>query len=131
LLNENEITQYPILKTYLTANINTSIQNDFVIDRGKLKAGYYQIEATAKDSLGNLEIHKSYLQIFDPLSNSIATGNIDLLNDNNQALEPGEKDTLYAGTIAKELFVIRHIQKETDSFQFIHRKKELNPSFIL
>ena len=125
--NENEISQFPIVKTSLTTTINTRNQNDWVIDGGKLKAGYYQIEATAKDSLGNQETYKNYLQVFDPLSKTIATGNIDLFNTNDQPMEPGEKDTIYTGTIAKDLFVIRHIQKETGSFQFINRKKGIEP----
>ena len=125
--NENEINNYPFVKTSLTATIDSKNQHELIIEGGKLKVGYYVIEATAKDSLGNQEIHKSYLQVFDPSSNAVANGNINLFYANDQPMEPGENDTIYSGTIAKDLFVIRHIQKENGAFQFINRKKGIEP----
>jgi hypothetical protein len=129
--DENEISNFPILKTVLITSIDTKKTNEWVIEAGKLKSGYYQIEASTKDSLGNLEIKKSYIQIFDPLNRSLTSGIVNLFYVNNQSMEPGDKDTIYSGTNVQDLFVIRHIIKENDknSYETINRKKGIE-SFI-
>jgi hypothetical protein len=129
--NENEIGQFPIEKAKLETSIDTRKNNDWKMEAGKLKAGYYQIEATAEDSLGNWATSKSYMQVFDPSNNTIAKGNLNLFYTSSAPIEPGEKDTIYTGTEAMGLYIIRHIQTENNkgSYQFVNRKKGVE-SFI-
>ncbi len=129
--NENEISQFPIEKEVLETSHDTRKNNDWKMEAGKLKAGYYQIEATAKDSIGNWATSKSYLQVFDPSNNTMAKGNLNLFYTSSALIEPGEKDTIYTGTEAKGLYIIRHIQTEENkgSYQFVNRKKGVE-SFI-
>ncbi len=125
--NENEASTFPIIRTALETTIDTRNKKEWTIEKGKLKSGYYQITASAKDSMGNLVEYKNYLQVFDPMEGSIASGQMHLFYTNPQAMEPGETDTIFAGSMAKELFVIQHIQKpqNRDDYHFIDRKKGL------
>ena len=126
--NENEISNFTFLKTILTASFDTKKNKEWKIEAGKLKEGYYQIEAFAIDSLGNWEVTKSYLQVFDPTNNTVTTGKINIFYTNNLPMEPGEKDTVYSGTAAADIYIIRRIKKDKDngSYQFINRKKGID-----
>lgn len=123
--NENDINQFPILKTVYDTTVDTKINQDLIIEKDKIKSGYYQITAFAKDSLGNRVEYKNYLQVFNPKEGSLASGNTNFYFSNTAAIEPGEIDTVYTGTNVKELFVIKLIQKQNkpENYQFFHRKK--------
>ena len=127
--NENEWNNYPIVKTLLETTINTKDNKEWVIENGQLKTGYYQIIANTKDNQGNIVEYKNYLQVIDPKTNSLASDNIHFFYGNENAMEPGDKDTIYTGTVAKELFVVRHIQKpnQKDAYSFINLKKGMEP----
>jgi uncharacterized protein YfaS (alpha-2-macroglobulin family) len=126
--NENEINQFPIIQTVYETTVDTKINQELIIERDKIKSGYYQITASAKDSLGNLIEYKNYLQVFNPKDISLASGNINFYFSKNAPIEPGEQDTVYAGTNTKELFVIKLIQKQNkpDNYQFLHRKRGIS-----
>ncbi len=127
--NENEFNTYPVARTAIETTIDTKHKNEFFIDKAQLKSGYYQIIASTKDEQGKLVEYKNYLQVFDPQNNSLASGNIHFMYGNSSPMEPGEKDTIYSGSMAKELFVIRHIQKQhqKDAYSFINTKKGIEP----
>lgn len=125
--NENEWTTYPIVKTVLDTSIDTKVKKEFIVEKGKLKSGYYQIEASAKDAQGNAVSFKNYIQVFDPQNNTLTSGNIHFFYGNDASMEPGDKDTFYTGSSANEQFVVRHIQKpnQKDVYTFFNRKKGL------
>lgn len=127
--NENELNTYPILGTALEVAIDTKNKKELLINKDQLKAGYYQIVASTKDAEGNTVTYKNYVQVFDPQNNTLTSGNIHFLFGNENLIEPGDKDTIYTGSIAKDLFVVRHIQKpdQRDAYTFINRKKGIEP----
>lgn len=126
--NENEINQYPIAKSVYETTIDTKRDQELIIEKNKIESGYYQITANAKDSLGNLVEYKNYFQVFNPTEGSMPSGNINFYYAHNTTIEPGEKDTVYAGTAAKDLYIIKLIQKQNkpDKYQFLSRKRGIS-----
>ena len=127
--HENELNTYPILGTAIEVSIDTKNKKELLVNKSQLKTGYYQIEASTKDAEGNTVTYKNYVQVFDPQNNSLTSGNVHFLYGNDTMMEPGDKDTIYMGSVVKDLYVVRHIQKpdQKDIYTFINRKKGIEP----
>ena len=108
-------------------NISPSSVNS---QRSTLSAGWYVIEATAKDKYGEDVKDIKYVQLYDTKNENPANPQYNWVFDNYKITEPGKKATVNIGSSANNLFVIGKIERginknESDSvYSFINLNDE-------
>jgi hypothetical protein len=98
----------------------------FEITDLNLNAGFYKIQVTAKNEVGEEITDEKYIELTDLTSGKLAQPQYLWANE-SQPIEPGEKTTLTIGTAADDVFVINSSGKKSDKkegFQFFTLQKE-------
>ncbi len=92
---------------------SVSNNSKFNIPKSKFAAGWYVIEATAKDQYGEEVKDVKYFQVYDNNSSSLPAPAYVWNKVENNILQPGETAHVVTGSSAKNIFVIQQVQKAT------------------
>jgi hypothetical protein len=126
LFSEKELNaSYPYLPFSDENSMNTwpkgkkVMSNDFKIIPGdttykgyglKLPAGYYYLEAKAKDKNGEEVKYEQYFQVFEPKNGSVVHNDLFLISPVKTTCEPGEKAAFLVKSMAKDVKVLYQIE---------------------
>lgn len=108
--------------------VNTKDTNVFPIKPGTMRAGYYRIEATAKDKDSEEIKNIRYIQLFDFAHQQLAAPTYQFNYTISGSAVPGQTASFISGSMADQVFLIRNTGKprnKTSEYQFIKRKKGL------
>lgn len=125
--NDLEPSDWKKIGNTVEKKINTATDTKFDLS---LKAGYYKVEATAKDSAGNEVKDIKYMQVYNkttlPGNDYNFTGNV------SKQAQPGETAQFIKGTAADKIYIIRVIDKgsdddKKDNYQLVEQNKGIQP----
>lgn len=71
-----------------------------------LTAGHYEIEVIAKDKDGQEVKDIRYIELFDPAADRLHSLEYLWTKGSDKAVEPGEKDSIYIGSSAENVFLV-------------------------
>jgi hypothetical protein len=109
---------------------STKEDSRFKIQGTSFQAGWYVIEATAKDKYGEDVKNIKYIQLYDAKTGNPANPQYNWVFDNYKVTEPGKKATINIGSSANDLFVIEkveHVNKTEEhntNYSFININNE-------
>lgn len=108
--------------------VNTKNTNVFPIKPETMRAGYYRIEAIAKDKDGKEIKNIRYIQLFDFAHQQLAAPAYQFNYTISGSAVPGQTASFISGSMADQVFLIRNtgkLRNKTSEYQFIKRKKGL------
>jgi hypothetical protein len=107
---------------------STNKDSIFNVQHSMFKAGWYVIEATAKDTYGQEVKDVKYFQVFDAKSNVLPSNQYIWNYQEKNNLQPGETAKVTTGTSAKNVFLIQEVdnEKTTDDGQPTADSKQAN-----
>ncbi|MEK7200116.1 MAG: alpha-2-macroglobulin family protein, partial [Bacteroidota bacterium] len=108
--------------------VNTKDTNVFPVKPGTMQAGYYRIEAIAKDKDGGEIKNIRYIQLFNFAHQQLAAPTYQFNYTISGSAVPGQTASFISGSMADQVFLIRNTGKprnKTSEYQFIERKKGL------
>ncbi|MDB5209831.1 MAG: alpha-2-macroglobulin, partial [Sediminibacterium sp.] len=126
--NESNYLTWPTGKAVLTAMVNTADNDAYNIPDGALAAGYYKIEATAKDKYGEEVKQVRYVQLFNRKTDQLPIPSYLFNYTTGMITEPGQTASFITGTSANNVFVISKTERKqqgTNSFEYNLRKAGL------
>ncbi|HXB42589.1 MAG TPA: alpha-2-macroglobulin family protein [Puia sp.] len=110
------------------ASDTTYEYSGFKVQGTRFQAGWYIIEATAKDNYGEDVKNIKYVQLYDAKTANPASPQYNWVFDNYQITRPGNKATVNIGSSARDLFVIAQFSaRESEAGS---QKTEANYSFL-
>ncbi|MES2374411.1 MAG: alpha-2-macroglobulin family protein [Bacteroidota bacterium] len=127
-VNETNYLTWPVGKSVLTAIVNTADNEAYNIPAGSLAAGYYKIEAIAKDKYGEEVKQVRYTQLFDRKTDQLPMPSYLFNYTTYSTNEPLQPASFLTGTSANNVFVISKIEKAqqvTGGFDYNYRKAGL------
>jgi hypothetical protein len=93
------------------ASDTTNKDSRFKVQGTRFQAGWYIIEATAKDQYWEDVKNIKYVQLYDAKTGNPPSPQYNWTFDNYQITEPGRKATINVGSSAKDLFVIEQVER--------------------
>jgi alpha-2-macroglobulin-like protein/alpha-2-macroglobulin family protein/MG2 domain-containing protein len=90
---------------------STKEDSRFKVQGTSFQAGWYLIEANAKDKYGEDVKNIKYIQLYDTKTGSPANPQYNWVFDNYEINEPGKKATVNIGSSAHDLFVIEKVER--------------------
>jgi hypothetical protein len=81
----------------------------------RMSPGWYVIEAAAKDKYGQTVRTASYIHLYDGRTGDPGYPQYDWASRNGATVQPGDKVTLTIGSSAESVFVIRNVEKISDT----------------
>ncbi len=111
--NENDPYRWKKGATIFTAVINTKDSGKFVIPSGKLTSGWYLVEATTKDKVGNEIKDARYVQIYSSKAGVFNSNNYLFTSTVNNVATEATQATFLIGSPAKNVFLIQQVQKKS------------------
>ncbi|MDP1809902.1 MAG: alpha-2-macroglobulin family protein [Sediminibacterium sp.] len=121
-------------QTWLTGDlvnegtVNTKDANVFPVKPGTMQAGYYRIEATAKDKDGGEIKNIRYIQLFNFAHQQLAAPTYQFNHTISGSAVPGQTASFISGSMADQVYLVRNTGKllnKTSDYQYIQRKKGL------
>ena len=128
-INEHNKLSWPISKLVSEFNLPTGANDNYNIAPGTLPPGYYKIEGVATDKYGEEVKQVNYFQVFNSALQLLPFLTTQFNYATKNKLEPEESATLYSGSTANNIYVIRHIEKATSKeygFEFEYRKSGIS-----
>ena len=105
--NETNYLTWAAGKPVLQGTVNTGEKDAFLIPEGALAAGYYKIEAIAKDTYGEEVKQVIYTQLFNSKTDQLPLPAYLFNYTVNNMAEPGQTASFLTGSSANTIFVIR------------------------
>mgnify|MGYP001490992154 CR=1 FL=1 len=113
--NENDPTQWARASKVAEKTGPTSDSLPFVINYGKLDAGWYVVEAITKDKYGEAVKELRYVLLYNKsVVSPLAMGGI---VSNHANLEPGQKASYQVSTTVNDAFIIHEINRKNGQFE--------------
>lgn len=93
---------------------SVKVSGEWSVVSGKFEAGFYVVEISTKDKNGEEVKDVKYIELYDEKNNQLATPQY-LWSEGAQQIEPGEKTSVKLGTSADNLFVVQHLDKNSEA----------------
>ncbi len=110
--NETDKTNWQKTKEVYSKTANANDDKAFSLNNQKLAAGWYVIEASAKDKDGNEVINKKYIHIYDDKADQLSEKVYLWTSKTQRAEKIGDKDIFKIGTSADNVHVLQSIEVE-------------------
>ncbi len=112
---ESDYHTWTVENPIIIDSLNTGDAQNFIIQPGILKQGWYCIEASTIDKDGNKIKNVQYIQVFTKESNNLPSPQPNWNTVINNTVQPGEKAALMIGTNEKDVFVIQQIKGQASN----------------
>ncbi len=109
--NETDMSSWKTGTPVIERSLNTADTNLFMIPAGQLKAGYYKIETSTKDTYGAEVKQVSYVQLFDRRNGKLPIPAYQFTYKIKNQVLPGDEAVFLSGSAANNIFVISQVSR--------------------
>lgn len=130
--NESDFRSWPKEQISYEKIDSSKASGDWMIEKGKLNPGFYEIEITTKDKNGEEVKDVQFIELVDDKKTQLNKSEYLWTGNRNTAAEPGQTARLELGTSADNVFIIHLIDKSKSestpvnsySFQTLNNEKK-------